>query len=84
MSIGAVPPELVKRSRSRVNKLELRFTRGKASCMAARNSQCTLQSNPSSKPAWAKAQLPVHTPPIRFERRAWARNQTTCSRVTAL
>jgi L-serine deaminase len=26
-------------------------TRGKASCIEARHSQCTLQSNPSSKPA---------------------------------
>ena len=65
MSSGAVPPELVNRQRSKVNKRVLIDTRGKASCIDARHSQCTLQSNPSSKPAYASAQLPVHTAPNR-------------------
>ncbi len=44
MSIGAVPPEEVKRLRSMENRRVLMATRGKASCIAARHSQCTLQS----------------------------------------
>ena len=67
MSSGAVPPELVRRSRSRVNRLELTLTRGKASCMAANHSQCTLHSKPSSSPARASTQLPVQMPPRRLE-----------------
>ncbi|MCY1534043.1 hypothetical protein D9M68_693990 [compost metagenome] len=44
MSIGAVPPEEVQRLRSMENRRVLMATRGKASCIAARHSQCTLQS----------------------------------------
>ncbi|KWV89901.1 hypothetical protein PFLmoz3_00381 [Pseudomonas fluorescens] len=76
MSSGAVPPELVKRLPSSVNTLELTLTRVNASCIDAISSQCTLHWKPSSNPAWASAQLPVHTAPRRLQyRRAWLRNQ---------
>ena len=57
-------------------------TLGKASCMAARHSQCTLASKPSRSPARARAQVPVHTAPRRRDCRAWDCSQVTHSRWT--
>ncbi len=82
MSIGAVPPDEVLRLRSMENRRVVTAARGKASCMAARHSQCTLQSNPSSSPALASAQLPVHTAPSWRPWRDCTCSQCRCSRVT--